>query len=297
MNKVVVILGPTGSGKTEIAVYLAKQFNGEIINADSRQIYKDLKVGVSAPPDSFFEKIPHHLFGVTSIDQPWDAARFSTEGEIAIQQISSRGKIPFVVGGTGFYIKALLFGLFEGIPADLKIREEMKKETGLYDRLKEVDPKAAEKIHPNDSMRLIRALEVFQVTGIPLSEHQARHQFAHAKVSYLKIGLEWERTSLDARLDQRVDEMIDEGLEDEVKGLVKKYDHYYLLKRVIGYREWFPYWEGKMSRDEVIETIKKNSRHFAKRQMTWFRKEKDIEWHAPDDRHAITKKISDFLYS
>lgn len=295
MNKAVVILGPTGSGKTEIAVRLAKKFNGEIINADSRQIYRDLKIGVNLPPGSFFKEVPHHLFGVAPIDEPWDAARFSIEGETTIQQISSRGKIPFVVGGTGLYIKSLLFGLFEGPPADPKIREALGKQNALYERLQQVDRLAAEKIHPNDSMRIIRALEVFQLTGIPLSEHQSRHQFSQAKVSYLKIGLKLERRQLYARIDRRVDEMIKEGLEDEVRGLIEKQSHHSLLKRAIGYKEWFPCWEGKISREQTIDTIKKNSRHFAKRQIAWFGKEKDIIWQAPDDEETITKKTGDFL--
>lgn len=296
MNKVVVILGPTGSGKTESAVSLAKKFNGEIINADSRQIYRDLKIGINLPPDSFFQTVPHHLFGVSSLEEPWDAARFGIEGERVIHQISSRGKIPFVVGGTGLYIRSLLFGLFEGPPADLKIREALLKEDSLYERLQQVDRLAAEKIHPNDSMRIIRALEVFELTGVPLSEHQMKHRFSNPKYSYLKIGLKQDRDKLYTALDQRVDQMIAQGLEEEVKELVGKYGPHFLLQRAIGYKEWFPYWEGKISRDEVVDTIKKNTRHFAKRQMTWFGKEKDIEWYASNDGEVITKRISDFLF-
>lgn len=284
MLKIVIITGPTGAGKTEIAVELARRFQGEIINADSRQFYRDLPIGTAQPPEEVFQAVPHHLFRISSLDDRWDAARFQKEADALIRQIWDRKKIPFIVGGTGLYIRALLFGLFSGPAANREIRDHLEqriREEGLgplYDELKKIDPVACKTIHPNDPIRVIRALEVYEVTGIPISKHQKSHEFKEVKYDYLKLGVNLERGILYERINRRVDGMIEAGLEDEAMALKKKYGNHPTLLRSIGYAEWFPYLEGKRSREKAIALIKQNSRNLAKRQLSWFRHEKDIVW-------------------
>ncbi|MBI2338894.1 MAG: tRNA (adenosine(37)-N6)-dimethylallyltransferase MiaA [Deltaproteobacteria bacterium] len=353
MNKIIVILGPTGVGKTEIAVRLAKKFNGEIINADSRQFYRDLVIGTAQPSEEVFQAVPHHLFKVSSLDDRWDAARFQKEADRLIRDISGREKTPFIVGGTGLYIRALLFGLFSGPAADGKIRENLEKRIGeeglsaLYGELKKIDPEACKTIHPNDPVRIIRALEVYRLTGIPISRHQQNHQFEEKIYDYLKLGIRLDRAILYKRIEARVDAMISAGLEQEVASLREKYGDHPTLLRSIGYEEWFPYLSqnkphsggeggqaGKLmpegmrqtarqfddlpvegppnnaagppsslaeatrapkNRHEVIGLIKQNSRNFAKRQLSWFRHEKDIIWFEAGDFRGIETAVGAFF--
>lgn len=299
MKKIILIVGPTGVGKTEVGLYLAKKFDGEIINADSRQVYGDLRIGTSLPPAEFFNNVPHHLFGVCQLDESWDASRFQREVDRVIGDIMGKKRIPFVVGGTGLYVKTLLFGLFDGPGAQKDIRrgfqERIEKEglQKLYDELRRVDPESAARIHPNDPVRIIRALEVFRLTGNTISSQQERHRFAKARYDYLKIGLTVERQLLASRINERVDRMIHQGLEEEVRGLIKKGAGD--LSRSIGYKEWYPFFEGKVSREAVVDNIKSHTRQFAKRQMTWFRKEKDIVWKSPEELREIEGEVGKFL--
>lgn len=299
--KIVVIIGPTGTGKTEISVPLAQKFNGEIINADSRQIYRELIIGTSIPSDNFFKTVPHHLFGVSQVDDSWDAARFQEEADRIIAEVSNRGHLPIIVGGTGLYVKSLIYGLFLGPAANPKVRVQLEARIqkeglwALHDELKKVDPEAAAEIHPNDPTRIIRALEVYQVTGKPISEHQKAHQFQKARYEFLKIGLRVDRDLLCMRLDKRVDEMVAEGLENEVRDLKEKYGENSLLLRAIGYKEWFPYFKGESKKEEVLEKIKAATRQFAKRQMTWFKKEKDILWFEAGDLDGMTRAVEKYL--
>ncbi len=301
MQKIVVILGPTGVGKTETSIHFAEKFKGEIINADSRQLYKELVIGTSFPTEKQFRKIPHALFGATNLADRWDAARFREEAGKHIDAILLRKNIPFVVGGTGLYIRALLFGIFEGVKTSPILRQELEKrmETkglqSLYLELQKVDPKAAKKIHPNDPSRILRALEVYKATGVPISDYQKDHGFHDIKYNYLKIGINRNRKQLYERIEGRVDEMVALGLEAEVKSLREKLGGDPLLLRSIGYKEWFPYFEGKQKREEVIGLIKQNSRNFAKRQLTWFRKETDISWFEAEDISGMENRIKQFL--
>ncbi|MDO8519745.1 MAG: tRNA (adenosine(37)-N6)-dimethylallyltransferase MiaA, partial [Deltaproteobacteria bacterium] len=230
-------------------------------------------------------------------DQPWNAALFAAEADRLIQEIQSRKKMPFVVGGTGLHVKALLYGLFSGPAASKEIRDRLEKTPDLYGRLLQVDPVTATRVHPNDPVRIIRALEVFELTGKPISAHQEEHGFSAPRYHHLKIGLRTNREELNQKIEGRVADMIRRGLEGEVKGLLDRWGEIPLLARAIGYKEWFEYFKNKKSREVVIEQIVIATRQFAKRQEAWFRKEKDICWFEADDREGIEKAVTLFLGS
>lgn len=303
MNKILCILGPTAVGKTEMAFKLAKEFQAEIINADSRQVYKEMKIGTAKPAESDLNQIPSHLFSFRNLNQKWDASQFQKKADDIVEQISSRSKLPIVVGGTGLYIKALLFGFFEGPVIDPKVRKnlenELKTSSGLsklYAELEDVDYEASCKIHPNDSIRIIRALEVYRQTGKTMSSFQKEHAFRNPRYDYLKIGLKRDRAELYDAINKRVDHMLEEGLESEVKALFEKYSlEHSLLSKSIGYQEWITYFNSSQTKEEVINKIKQNTRHFAKRQLTWFRNENDIEWFDWNDFRSIKKRVEGFL--
>lgn len=302
MKKLFVITGPTGTGKSKMAIQLAKAFNGEIINADSRQLYKELKIGVARPTEADFEGIPHHLFGIISLgDASFDAVHFKRMADLVIADLQQRKKIPIVVGGTGLYIKSLLFGLFEGpkkdevLRAGLTKRMEQEGLDALYRDLSQKDPEAAQGIKASDTHRILRGLEVYEITGKPISEHQKAHGFCMPHYSYLKIGLDVEKEVLKKQLDWRVDQMIQLGLEKEVRDLHASFPNHPLLCRTIGYQEWFPYFQELKTKEEVILEIKLHTRQLAKRQRTWFRKEKDIHWFHPEKKDQIHQLLGSFI--
>ncbi|MBX7149730.1 tRNA (adenosine(37)-N6)-dimethylallyltransferase MiaA [bacterium] len=297
LKKIIVIVGPTAVGKSQVAIHLAKKFGGEILNFDSRQVYREMTIGTAKPSETEWGGVPHHLFDVCDAGDKWDAAKMR---ELAVPLID-KIKLPFVVGGTGLYIRNLLFGFFEGAKANADIRLKLEKEIeekgllALYHKLELIDPQAAKKIHQNDSTRIIRALEVFELTGKPMSVHQKEHGFAKPFYNYLKIGIDMDRAELYRRIDSRVDQMIEAGLEDEVKKLTEKYGRDGVLAKAIGYAEWFDYWDKKQSIEETIAAIKQNSRKYAKRQLTWFRHEEDIKWFKAGDVEGMEKMIAEFL--
>lgn len=294
MIKLVAIVGATGTGKTDLGIHLAKKFSGEIINADSRQVYRGMDIGTAKPSEKDFGGVPHHLFNVVNPDQPWNAALFSAEADRLISEIISRKKQPFVVGGTGLHVKALLYGLFAGPPASKEVRERLEKTPDLYGKLLKIDPVTATRVHPNDPVRIIRALEVFELTGKPISAHQEEHGFAAPRYQHLKIGLKMDRDKLRKIIEARVEGMIKRGLEGEVKGLLQKWGENPLLARAIGYKEWFDYFKNKKSREVVIEQVVIATRQFAKRQEAWFKYEKDIFWFENTDREGIEKLVGKF---
>lgn len=299
--KIIVIVGPTAAGKSAVALHLAEKFNGEIINADSRQIYKELDIGTGKPSPLDTQKIPHHLFDICSLNDMADASFFRMKADAVIREMASRGRHPVVVGGTGLYVKSLLFGFFKGPSAQPKIRkrlEEQIKEDGvaaLHAALAKIDAVSASKIHRNDPARIIRALEVYEITGSPISSYHREHRFQEVRYPYLKIGIRVDRLRLHAEIAKRVELMIEKGLEGEVKKLWEKYGEHPVLCRTIGYKEWFPYFEGHRAIGEVIESIIIHTRQFARRQETWFRKEKDIVWFAREDLQEMGKKVREFL--
>lgn len=277
------ILGPTAVGKTELSIKVAKRINAEIVSVDSRQIYREMDIGTAKPTPEQLKAVPHHVIDCVSPDQPFSVADFQRLADSAIKDIQSRGKVPMLVGGSGMYFRAVVDGLFEGPSADKELRERLKQEARelgtqiLYERLCVVDPVSARKIHPNDLMRIIRALEIYERTGKRISELQKQWDNATPRYRFLAFGLIRPRKELYERIDERVDIMIKQGLLDEVKKLLK-YDRNLVSMNCFGYKELFDYVEGKCDFDTAIEAVKRNIRRFAKRQLTWFRRDKRIKW-------------------
>ncbi len=299
--KVIVICGPTGIGKTSVGIRLAEIAGGEIISADSMQIYRYMDIGTAKPTAGEQNRIPHHMIDIVDPDEDFDAVRFAKLARERVMQLHNRGGVPFVVGGTGLYIKALLHGLFRSTPVDPAIRARLTKEAdengagGLYDRLQQVDPDTAGRLHPNDTYRIIRALETIESSGRSISAHHQDHGFADEPFNALKIGLQMDRQTLYDRIDQRVDLMIQAGLVDEVKKLLELgYSADLKSMQSIGYRHVTDYIEGRLSRDECVRTLKRDTRRFAKRQITWFGADRQIQWHEPEQLNDIIRLAERF---
>lgn len=285
MTKIITICGPTGIGKTGFAIGLARELNGEIIGADSMQIYKYMDVGTAKPDETERRLAVHHLVDFLDPANNFDAKRFTALADQVISDIAKRGRVPVVAGGTGLYIRALIHGLFRGepaCPATLdKLNQTLEEKGGqaLYDQLVKCDPKAAEKIHPNDGFRIVRALEVFLTTGIPVSQCRQTHDFKSNRYQSLTFGLHMDRKLLYDRINQRVDIMMAQGLLDEVKNLVNRgYSLELKSMQSIGYRHMGMYIKGEVSLEEAVRLLKRDTRRYAKRQFTWFNKEKDLIW-------------------
>lgn len=300
-HKIIVIVGPTGVGKTATAFKLCDDLGGALINADSRQVYVDLSIGTAKPTPQEFGNRPHYLFDFLTPDKNWDVAQFRDAADKAVNDAVSRGFVPILVGGTGLYVRALLFGLFEGPASVPELRQELEEQVKagkiaeLYAELQKVDPPSASAIHPNDPIRIVRALEVFRSTGRSIIELQKEHAFQSPRYEYLKIGLNCNREILYERINARVDEMIKNHLEDEVLKVQKLWPNSPIIERSIGYKEWGRLQDGLTDRISVIEEIKKNSRRFAKRQLTWFRQESDVQWMIAEEYEPILQKAKDFL--
>ena len=284
--KILVICGPTASGKSELSLHLARMLDGEIVNADSMQVYRGMDIGTAKPTPEQRAEIPHHLIDVADPDQPFSAADFADAAGEAIRDISGRGKRTIVVGGTGLYIRSLLKGLVDS-PGDSTgdIRKELMTEArergsqAMLDELRRVDPELAEQIHPNNLVRIIRALEVFRLTGIPLSRYQQEHAFSLKRYHSFQLAIPVDRPVLYSRIDARVERMLAEGLLDEVRHLLTSgYTPEMKALRSIGYKETIAHLGGACDLGEAIRLIKRNTRHYAKRQLTWFSADKDILW-------------------
>ena len=301
--KIVVVLGPTAVGKSDIAMELALQMNGEIINADSQQVYRQMNIGTAKPSNKVREKIPHHVIDVVDPDEEFNVARYRELATTSIHDIRKRGKQAIVCGGTGLYIKALTRGLFLGPAQDPGIRAALTLKAhghglkALYEQLEQIDPSATSWIHPHDRQRIIRALEVYQMTGKPMSEWQKGHAFGETPFTTLKIGLDRQRAELYDRINQRCDQMIEAGLIDEVRGLFEQ--GYSLdLKPLcsVGYRHMGLFLMGKMSLEEAVFLMKRDTRRLAKRQLTWFRSDREIGWfHPGGERAEIKHVVQEFL--
>jgi len=302
MNKLIVILGPTSTGKTSIALKLCRRFGGEIISADSRQIYKYMTIGTAKPAPEQLSEIRHYLVDMVDPDQPFDARQFAQMAHDIIGKLTLKNQVPFVVGGTGLYIKALLHGLFENHFSDGSVRDRLKKEaehkgkSALYERLKHIDPVTADRLHPNDLYRIIRALEVYEMSGKPISSWHHEHNFSKTRYHVFKLGLYLDRESLYKRIDQRVDMMISEGFIEEVREILQRgYSPELMAMKAIGYRHAIHYLMGKCSLADAVKNLKGDTRRYAKRQMTWFRSETDINWIKPSELKAIIPVMSKFL--
>ncbi len=301
-HRIVVITGPTAVGKTDAAIELALRFNGEIISADSMQIYRHMDIGTAKPDAVQRSRVVHHMIDIADPDALFDAQQFSSLARKFIADICERRKLPFVVGGTGLYIKALLQGLFEALPRDSNIRSRLKADamrigpSGLHERLKSVDPDAAQKIHSNDASRIIRALEIFELTGKPISRHHQEHHFGNSFYRALKIGLKMDRDLLYRRIDERVDAMAAAGLLEEARRLFEKgYSPDLNSMQSIGYRHMADFIQGKMDWKQTLVLLKRDTRRFAKRQMTWFGADREIRWLEADQWPKAVEWIESFL--
>jgi len=299
---IIAVCGPTGIGKTSTAITIAEAEHGQIIGADSMQIYRHMDIGTAKPTAAEQARVIHHMVDVVDPDEAFDAARFSKMAGGVITDLAGRGILPVVAGGTGLYIKALTRGLFEtdaGNPevrASLKAAAEKKGITVLFGELEKVDPQTAARIHPNDTYRVLRALEVFKTTGRPMSQMQAEHAFADEKYRCLKIGLTMDREKLYERINRRVDVMIDQGLEAEVRQLLDRgYAPELKPMQSLGYRHMAAYLGGQMGWDVMVETLKRDTRRYAKRQFTWFRADKDVRWFQPEETEEMLALVRGFL--
>lgn len=280
----VVLTGPTAVGKTELSISLAKQINGEIISADSMQVYTKMDIGTAKIKKEEMDGVKHYLIDVLDPSEDFNVVRFQTMAKQAMEEIYAKGKIPIVVGGTGFYIQALLNNInFDDNDADTSYREELEalvKEKGaeyLHNMLREVDEKSAEAIHMNNSKRVIRALEFYHQTGKKMSEHNEEESKKESAYNSAYFVLNCDREVLYNRINKRIDLMVKEGLLEEVQALKEEgYSRDLVSMQGLGYKEILAYLEGEISLEEAIYILKRDTRHFAKRQLTWFRREKEV---------------------
>lgn len=300
--KVVVIAGPTASGKSSLAVELSLALDGEIVNADSMQVYRGMDVGTAKPTPKERKGVPHHLVDVVDPDEEFNAAIYRSMALPIIADIVSKGKICLVVGGTGLYIRSLLGGLIVCPPPDQRFRESLRSEcellgsARLYKRLKGLDPEYASKIHQNDRVRIMRAIEIIYLTNRRPSELSKQHGFAERPLRFLKLCLEVDREELYDRINQRSVAMVDAGLPEEAERLLcKGYSPNLKTMKAIGYRHMIKYLKGEWSIEKAIRELQRDTRMYAKRQMTWFRAEPEVTWIEPNDLDVFVKKINNFM--
>lgn len=300
-----IICGPTAVGKTALALRLAEQFGCEIVSADSRQVYRLMDIGTAKPSAAELARVPHHLIDVVWPDQPFSAAHFAELATQAIQAIVERGRRPLLVGGTGLYVRALTEGLLDAPGADPTLRAGLRARAlregspALHRQLAEVDPVSAARLHPNDLVRIERALEVHARTGRPLSALQQEHGFAQRRYRTLKIGLDLERSHLYTRIDARAEAMFGAGLLDETRRLLAAgYDPASRVLQTIGYRQALGVLDGSLSPTLAVQELQRMTRRYAKQQLTWFRRDKSFIWlDSLADFVTIHKFIEDFYGS
>ncbi len=300
-TKLLVIVGPTASGKSNLSLEVAGKFGAEIVSVDSMLVYKGMDIGTAKPTAAELSSVPHHMIDIVGPEAEFSAADYRKRASAAIEDITARGKRALVAGGTGLYLRALLEGIFEGPSRDNELRREFARiieRDGpgvLHAELAGVDPEAAARIHPNDATRIVRALEVYRITGRSISSLQREQAVAESPYETLKIGLNKERSELYADINRRVDAMMEAGLLEEVRGLLHKgYSSRLRPMQALGYKEMVSHIEGGAGLSEAIEALKKNTRNFAKRQLTWFGKDKEIRWFAPGEKTAIMAAVSEF---
>jgi len=283
-HNVLVLVGPTAAGKTSVSLIVAEQLKAEIVSADSRQVYRYMDIGTAKPIPEDLARIPHHFIDIRNPDEDYSAGDYGRQARRCIKQLHDRNKRAVVVGGSGFYLRALLDGLFAPKTSDRATREKWRgriREQGIeavFDQLRKVDPPTAERLHPNDTQRVVRALEVWEISGKPISSFRKENE-EPAPFPFILIGLTRDRERLYERINIRVDDMINQGLIEEVQGLREKgYSADLNALQTVGYKEVFAYLDGHLSLEAMTDEIKKNTRRYAKRQMTWFNKDSRIHW-------------------
>ncbi|MGP8050877.1 MAG: tRNA (adenosine(37)-N6)-dimethylallyltransferase MiaA [Desulfobaccales bacterium] len=298
---VAVLLGPTAVGKTAVALELARRLKAEIVNADSLQVYRELDIGTAKPSPAERLLVPHHLVDVADPPEPYDAARYSREGRAALAALHARGTPPLVVGGSGLYLKALLYGLFEEGSPRAEIRGRLQRELTdlgplhLHQRLAALDPITAGRLHHNDRYRILRALEVMEASGRPLSELFQAHRFRHCPYRLLKLGLRIPREELDSRIALRIETMLAQGFLQEVADLLGRYPPDLKPLQSLGYRHLRQYLNGERSWEESLAALQVDTRRYAKRQATWFRADPEIEWFHPEQVEEMAAALAGFF--
>lgn len=283
--KVIVICGPTASGKTALSVELAKQINGEIISADSMQIYKEMDIGTAKPTKEEMQEIKHYLIDFISPEERYSVADFKKDAKKAIKEILKKGKTPIITGGTGLYIDSLIYEIeYQNIEFDEIYRKQLEEEVQkngldeIYEKAKKIDPIAIEKISKNDKKRILRILEIYKATGKNKTEQEKLSRKKEIEYDYKVYAINWEREILYKRIEKRVDKMIELGLIEEVEKIIQKYKKFPTAMQGLGYKEVVEYLEGRTTKEEMIEKIKQETRRYAKRQITWFKKNKQTIW-------------------
>lgn len=296
--KVIVICGPTASGKTTLSIQLAQKINGEIISSDSMQIYKDMNIGTAKPDQQEMQGIKHYLLDFVEPNQRYSVADYKKDAENAIEDILQKGKVPIIVGGTGLYVDSLIYGIeYPNIEFDENYRKELERRIEkeglekLYEKAKKIDPQAMKKISRNDQKRILRVLEIYNATGKTKTEQEIESRKNEVKYDYRVFAINMDREKLYDRINKRVDIMIQKGLIEEVENLLKKYNEFPTAMQGLGYKEVVEYIQGKVLKEDMIENIKRESRRYAKRQITWFKKNKQTIWIGPNDLQMILNEI------
>ena len=284
-KKVIVICGPTASGKTALSIQLAKKIDGEIVSCDSMQIYKEMNIGTAKPTLEEMQGIKHYMIDTISPEQRYSVADYKKDAKKAIREIIEKGKVPIVVGGTGLYVDSLIYEIeYPNIEFDEKYRQQLEKQAGengledLYKEAEKIDPEAMKKISENDKKRIIRVLEIYHAKGYNKTEQERKSREKEPEFDYLVYGLNMPREKLYERINLRVDLMIEQGLIEEVENIYNKYKKFPTAMQGLGYKEVVEYLNGDLTKEEMIEKIKQETRRYAKRQMTWFKKNKQTIW-------------------
>jgi len=305
-NKIIVIVGPTAVGKTYVSVELAKKLNTEVISADSMQIYKGMDIGTAKVSNEEKQGINHHMINLINPDENYSVSDFKNDAESMIDNMLSENKIPVIVGGSGLYVNSLIYDLdFGNAKSDNKLRDyytyyyEEHGQDALFEKLKKIDPESAEKIHKNNVKRVVRALEVYDITGKKFSELNTDIRKQSTKYNCILVGLSMDRKILYQRINQRVDKMLTDGLIEEVRSLLEKgYDKNLISMQAIGYKEIIDYLEGNVTLEDAVNILKRNTRRFAKRQYTWFLRDDNVKWFQVEDVNEIDMtldKINEYL--
>ena len=284
-EKVIVICGPTASGKTALSIELAKRVNGEIVSCDSMQIYKDMDIGTAKPTIEEMQGVKHYLIDFVSPDERYSVADYKKDAKIAIKEIVKKGKVPIIVGGTGLYVDSLIYEIeYPNIEFDEEYRKKLEQIAEyeglekLYRQAKEIDPEAIRKISENDKKRILRILEIYHATGKNKTEQERESRKKEVEYDYRVFALNWDREKLYERINKRVDIMMEKGLVDEVRKIYEKYDKFPTAMQGLGYKEVVEYLKEEITEEEMVEKIKQETRRYAKRQLTWFKKNKQTIW-------------------